>query len=131
MQKIIAVNWHVNCIGFAMRMLCHLLCLGLNLAYGTCVAAAPATAVSLKTSEQSLSVSTRLLAIARPSAHPSGFGFITGKPMQIDYELHMIRFVDRYWPAKMGYEPPRRISTLCLCGPARLNPVSTQSCQTA
>ena len=120
--------WHVTCSAARMRLLCHLLCLGLNLAYGTCVAAAPVksqsvTSVSLASIQhapvgQTLAHSLSLM--PAPSATTPLSYISVGKPVtkpwEIDAGLHRIRFVDRYWPAKVGYEPPVRVSNLCLNG---------------
>ena len=112
----------------AMRLLCHLLCLGLNFAYGTCVAAAPAMPCSSKilvtppvAAVQSCTACS--IADASPALQKDCFArsSLAGKPAEIDYGLHMIRFVDRYWPAKAGFEPPRRLSTLCFCTPGLTN----------
>lgn len=57
----------------------------------------------------------------RPLDGLLGADFVRGKALQIDFQLHMIRFVDRYWPAKMGIELPLRISSLCFCAPVSIN----------
>jgi hypothetical protein len=110
-----------------MRLLCHLLCLGLNLAYGTCVAAAPAksqpvTSVSLTPTQHAPVGQTLAHSLSPAPSATTPLSYISvgkpvTKPWEIDAGLHRIRFVDRYWPAKMGYEPPVRVSNLCLNGP--------------
>ena len=108
-----------------MRKLCQLLCLSLNFAYGTSVAASPA-----KTSSQNSLVPVLNCAFSQSSIdcfHPrvrnigpvgsSALSPLLHEATYIDSEPRMTRWVDRYWSARMGLKPPMRISHLCLCAP--------------
>ena len=95
-----------------MRKLCHACCLVCNLAFGSSAAAGTVTPAP----------------VAPPNSTPP---WLASQIAEVDYQLRLIRFVDRYWPAKAGIELPPKISTYCVCAPTcavaalRRNPDAT------
>lgn len=85
-----------------MRKLSHAFCLVCNLAFGSSAAAGTVNPAPVA-----------------PSIYPPPW--LTSQIAEVNYQLRLIRFVDRYWPAKAGIELPPKISTYCLCVPMRAN----------
>lgn len=77
--------------------------------------------VELPSKYLSLDLSRLSASCKRPLDGLLGTDFVRGKTMEIDFELHLIRFVDRYCPAKMGIELPLKTSSLCFCAPVSIN----------
>lgn len=83
--------------------------------------AAKAGTMELPAKYLSLDLSRLSASCKRPLDGLLGADFVRGKAVEIDFQLHMIRFVDRYCPAKMGIELPLKISNLCFCAPVSIN----------
>lgn len=107
--------WRVSCFPLAMRKFCHLLFLGAILACGTMVAsAAPGhSRPSISSHLRSTDIQANLKSQKQPFIALTGANFGRRNAMDMDFQVHLIRFVDRYWPAKSGFEPPPRISAIC------------------
>ena len=83
--------------------------------------AAKAGGVALPEQYLSLDLSRLAHSCERPLDGLLGADFIKGKVMEIDFQSHLIRFLEEACPAKTDIALPLKVSGECFCAPVRVN----------
>lgn len=74
----------------------------------------------------SLDLSQLAHSCSRPLDGLLGADFIQGKVVEIDFQSHLLRFIDKISPAKTDIDLPLKESGKCFCVPVRVNQQTEQ-----